>query len=214
MGLSNIPEIANGSVPLNGSVENLTQQALAQTADALFSSVFTRVVWAFVILLVGLVLGKIIEKITYRILSAFEINEATEKLFRIPIKLDALISGILGKASYIIAILLALNTLNLTGIALNTISTIVMILVIILVFLGLKDFVPNSFAGLILHAKRSFREGDYVCVDRVCGTVTEFGFLETVLKAKNGDIIHIPNVYFFSKKVKVENKQRKKSKLI
>ncbi len=213
MGLSDIPSVANGTLLGNGSVENITQQTLAQTANVLFSSVFTKIVWAFVILIISLVLGKIAEKFIQRLLAEFKINEATEKFIKIPVKLDELIAGIVSKVIYIIGIILALNALSLTGIILNTIAIVVMILVIILIFLGLKDFIPNSFAGLILHAKRSIHEGDYVCVDRICGTVRSFELLQTRLETKNGDMIYIPNVYFFSRKIKITYKEhRKKSK--
>ena len=210
MGLSNIPGIANGSVPINGSIENITQKALEQTAGVLFSSVFTRIVWAFVILLISLILGKIAEKALYRFLAEFDINAAAEKFLHMPMKLDALIAGLVGYVIYIFGIILALNTLSLTGIALNTIAIIVMILVIVLVFLGLKDFIPNSIAGLIMHAKRSFREGDFVSIGKISGTVRAFELLQTRIEAKNKDIIHIPNSFFFTQNIKVVYKQHRK----
>ncbi len=191
----------NDTVTTNTTVENVTQAALEHTADILFSSVFTRIVWAFVILILALVIGKIFERFCARILRELELNTAVQRISGFPIKMDEMIAGTLGKIIYIIGIVLALNQLGLTSVIFNAIAIGIMVLVIVLVILGIKDFFPNMIAGVLLSAKKLVRKGDYVCVEKTCGTITEITLLDTHIVTKGGDNVHIPNSYFLRQKV-------------
>lgn len=185
---------------------NLTNASIL-TSKSLVNSVITNAVWAFCILLLGLILGKIAENLLRRIFSELELNKFVEKTTNLEVKLDEIIAGSVGKILYFVAIVLALNQLGLTANILNIITITVMIIVIILVLLSMKDFVPNAIAGLRLHRMNTFSEGDELTVDRTTGIVRSHTLLETIIVTKTGDVIHIPNTHLFKNKFRVKHSE-------
>jgi len=94
---------------------------------------------------------------------------------------------------YFIAIIIALNQIGLTTTILYMISAAVLIIIVISIALGVKDFIPNILAGIHLHRKDIIKEGDKIKVKGTEGKVISVELTETKLKTKKGDIIIIPN---------------------
>jgi len=173
-------------------------------SNSFLNSFVTNAVWAFCILLLGLIIGKILENLLKKIFAELEINKFVEKTTNLEMKIDEIIATIASKICYFIAIVLALNQLGITAWVLNIITITVMVIVIILVLLSMKDFVPNAIAGLRLHKMNMFAQGDELTIDKTKGIVRSHTLLETTILTKSGDVIHIPNTYLFKSKFKVK----------
>ncbi len=89
---------------------------------------------------------------------------------------------------------MALSQLGLTTTVLHMISAAVIVIVIISIFLSIKDFVPNFMAGIFIHRKGFVNEGDKIRVKGVEGRIIHLNLVETRIKTKKGDVIYLPNV--------------------
>ena len=59
--------------------------------------------------------------------------------------------------------------------------------------LSLKDTLSNIAAGIMLLVLRPLKVGEYVCLGKDTGTVTEVGLFATTLKTSEGLYVYIPN---------------------
>ncbi len=174
----------------------------------ILSSVFNQLVVAVIIVLMGLVLGKILGKLTQKALHEIELNKIIKKAAGIRASVEEIISISVSYFIYFIFIIMALNQLGITTVVLHMISGAILIIIIISVLLSVKDFMPNMFAGLFIHQKRSIKEGDIIKVDNTQGKVVHINLVETKIETKQGDIIYIPNSLLTKKKVIKLKKKR------
>jgi len=176
--------------------------------NTLLPPIFTRSVVAIMILLLGFVLGRIIGKLTQKILHEIELNSIIKKATGIKVALEQVVAKVLTYFIYFIAIIWALNELGLTTTILTMISGAVLILILVSFLLIIKDFIPNAFAGFMIHRKRQLKPGDKIRTDGLQGKITRISLVETEIRTSKGDIIYIPNSLLTKKQIIV----RKKSK--
>lgn len=149
---------------------------------------------AIAIFISGLVLGKIISKIVRKVIYNIQINNIINKNAKKKIYLDKIISEIVKYLIYFFSAIMALSQLGIATTILNILSGALLIFILIVVFLSLKDFIPNITAGFFIYVKNYLQEGDKIKMQDIEGIITTFGFVETQIKTKQGDIIFIPNI--------------------
>ncbi|MCE4619637.1 MAG: mechanosensitive ion channel family protein, partial [Desulfurococcales archaeon] len=133
-----------------------------------------------VFLVIGIIIVRIIAKIT----------EKTLRRLEAPDIVVGLVSSLVKAVGYIIVILAVLPTIGIsTGAAGLGLSAI---LAFIIGF-GLQDTWANMAAGVWLAVIRPFDKGDYIEVAGYKGVVQGIGVLSTVLKTFDNAIITIPN---------------------
>jgi len=176
-----------------------------QTISALVKSVSSKMVVATIIVLVGFILGKVIGKIAKRALSEIELNRFARKVTKVNIAIEEIIGGFVSYAIYFIFIVMALRHIGLATDILNLLSGAVFLVIVVSILLGVKDIIPNIFAGIIIHKRGFLHEGDTIKVKDIEGKVTSIGLAEVMVEAKNGDIIRIPNAVITNTEV---NKQK------
>jgi len=71
------------------------------------------------------------------------------------------------------------------------------------VALSSTTFVGNAMAGLMLHAVRHIRAGDFIRVDEHFGRVSEQGILHTDIQTEDRNLTTLPNLYLVSNPVTV-----------
>jgi len=162
-------------------------------AMSFFSRYMTRLVVAVIIVLIGFIIGKIVGRLLQKILKEVELNNIIKKATHIKINLEEGFSLFATYFIYFIAIIMALSQLGLTTTVLNMISAAVIVVIIISIFLGIKDFVPNLISGIFIHRKGFVKEGDRIRVKDIEGKVIKINLVETRIKTKKGDVIYIPN---------------------
>ncbi len=160
--------------------------------NALFSGFLDKAVIALIIVLVGFIVGRLVGRLLWKVLHEIELDTILNKAgFTMP--LEHTISTLIAYLIYFIAIVMALNHLGLTAVALYIIVGGAVVLVIIATVLGIKDFIPNMIAGIFIYRKGLFKEGQTIIVKNVEGKVRRVSIVETELETKKGDLIYVPN---------------------
>ncbi len=181
----------------------------------LFSSFYYDILIAVIILLIGFILGKLLSKVIQKVMNSLEVDNITKKATRVEIGLEKAIGTFTKYFIYFIAIIMALNQLNITTTILQMFSAAILIIVIISIILAIKDFVPNTFAGFYLYRNKFIKEGETIRVKGIEGVVKHINLVETKLETREGDLVYIPNSALTKTeiiKVKPQVKKRKKKK--
>lgn len=175
------------------------------------SNYLTNLVVAVIIILLGFIMGKIVGRLLQKILSEIELNNIIKKATHIKINLEEIISSFITYFIYFISIVMALSQLGLTTTVLNMISGAVIVVIIISIFLGIKDFVPNLIAGIFIHRKGFVNEGDRIRVKGIEGKIVHINLVETRIKTKKGDLMYVPNTMLTRNEVVKLKKSQKSS---
>lgn len=63
---------------------------------------------------------------------------------------------------------------------------------------ALQDIASSIFSGMLVSVDKAFKNGDYVTINNISGTVEEIGFLTTKIINDEGKKVYIPNKLIFS----------------
>ncbi|MCK4522299.1 MAG: mechanosensitive ion channel [Nanoarchaeota archaeon] len=175
----------------------------------LSSSLFSRLILAIIIIFAGFVIGRVVGRLIKRILHEIELNSILKKATKLNIHIEEVTGNFVTYFIYFAAVIMALNQIGLTTTLLNMIMGAVIVIIIISIFLGLKDFVPNIMAGIFIHQKRFIKKGDTIKVQNIEGKIIYVNLVETRVKTKQGDIIYIPNSVLTKQEfVKIRKKKK------
>jgi len=161
--------------------------------DLIFKPIFSKLLISLIILLVGFIVGKILGRIVHKILKEVELNRIIKSATGIRFSAEELIGTFITYCIYFISVIMALNFIGVTTTVLNMISAAVIVIIIISIFLGIKDFIPNAIAGIVINQKNKIKEGSYVKVRDVKGKIISINLTETKIETKEKDTIYIPN---------------------
>jgi small-conductance mechanosensitive channel len=189
-------------------MENQPVENTIQFLKNIFEMVFTKFVVAIIILLIGFIIGKLLGKIIQRALHEIELNNLLQRATGIKISLEEIISSFITYFIYFITVIMALSQIGLTTTVLNMISAAIIVIIILSVFLGIKDFVPNMIAGIFIHQKRFINKGDRIKVKDIEGKIIHINLVETRIETKQKDIIYIPNSMLTKSEVTVIKKKK------
>lgn len=166
---------------------------------------YSKIIVALVLLLLGLIIGRLAGRMIYRVLSEIEINKIVKKTTGMSFRLDKFLGS---AASFVIIFIFGLwglEYLGLSSLVLNFIAGAFILILIVAIFLGIKDLIPNVIGGIYIHKKGLFEEGDKIKIDKVSGEVIQINLTETkILKKRilrSDDIIYVPNSMFIKPKV-------------
>jgi len=153
--------------------------------------IILRLAIALIIVAAGFIIGRIAGKITKKTILALEFKELLHKAGA-HIEPEVIGEHIVKYVIYVGAIIIALNELGITPVVLNIIFAGIIAVILIAIFLSMKDFVPNLISGIYILGFKKFEIGDTIKINNVKGVVTEITLLETILKSGNHQIM-IPN---------------------
>lgn len=155
-------------------MQNMLKQFTSFVADK-----FPLIIYALVILLVGLMLVKIIMRIVTAALNKSGINPSV-RLF-----LKSLVKVML----YFVLIIIVAGNLGI-----NTNSLIAVLGAAgLAVSLALKDSLSNLASGILLLVSHPFNVGEFVEISGSGGTVSEIGLIYTRLNTLDNSRLYIPN---------------------
>ena len=164
-------------------------------------NLINRLIITFIIILIGFIIGRLLSKFTRKILKELELNSLFKKATGMKLKIEQTIATSIKYLIYFITLIMALDQLGITGIVLYLLAGAVFIILIISIFLSIKDFIPNMISGLSLHKKGFIKKGDHIRVKDIEGKITYISLLETRVETKKGDIINIPNSHLTKNEV-------------
>jgi small conductance mechanosensitive channel len=166
---------------------------LAEIQSITQNSWLISTVLAITIFVAGLIIGKIAGKVVEKVMQNLQINDLISKNTPFTTKIDVISGTIVAYIIYFFSFIMALNQLGVTTTVLNILSGAILILILIVVFLGVKDFIPNMTAGLFLLSKGYLKVGDTIIINDIKGKITEINLVETKIITTEKDIMFIPN---------------------
>ncbi len=170
-----------------------------------FSGLFTKIMISAIFLIFGLVIGRLAGNFTKRILKEIELNKILKKTANINMEMEDLVGQVVSYIIYFFAVLMALSQLGITTTVLTVIAIGVVVIIVLTFILGVKDFIPNMIAGIMINKNKLFKEGDVIDVAGVKGKVIHLKLIETEIKSKN-DSIFIPNSTILKNRLKIVKK--------
>ncbi len=156
---------------------------------------FYTVIIGVIILLVGFGIGILAKKIILRLLREMELNRIMSKV-GITNNVERAVSSIISYVIYLITIVVFLRRLGIDSIVLYLILGGVLTLIILAFLVGLKDIIPNLIGWIYLQRHEKIKEGRFVEIREIAGTVEKIGYLETEIQTERGDILYVPNCLF------------------
>ena len=174
---------------------------LVDQTIALVTPLINKFVVAIVIIFIGFILGRLLGKFLEKLLHEFELNKLIKEATGFKISLAEILNLIVRYFVYFIFIVMALNQIGITTIVLNMITGAVFIIIILSIFLGIKDFIPNFIAGLAIHRKGFVKQGDKIKLNGMQGKIEQISLVQTSIKTAKGDLIFIPNSLLTKSKV-------------
>ena len=137
------------------------------------------VVYFFVALFIGIVLVKIILRITRSVLARSKMEKITQ-------------SFLLSLLKFVLYLLLILILAQIIGIPITGLVALISAAGLA-VSLALQDSLSNLANGIIIISSKPFHEGDYVQINGVEGTVKNIRMLTTALVTPDNKLIVLPN---------------------
>jgi small-conductance mechanosensitive channel len=181
--------------------------------DGLYSSVspwLNVFVVAVTILLIGFILGRIVESALRHAFSRLGFDDRMTKLWGVRRQYSRATRRTIVRIIYLITIVLALDYLAMLQAALILLILIVLLLLAVSLVLALLDIAPNLAARGQLLA-RGIRVGDDVAIADdfgiVEGLVQDISLIDTRIARKNGDVFFVPNAAFLRQAVVRKRKQ-------
>lgn len=193
--------MANNSLISNSDVSN---------AVSMINPIILNIINAVIILLIGFVFGKIIQKLSFRIFEMIELDKITRKNLKIR-NLSKIISRILGFIIYLIAIIIALNKLQIATTIVNTIIILLIVVMVVFVIFGVNDIFANFFAGVSFRMKKNISVGDEIKIKdqkrTIQGKIEKINLLDIRIDSGKEELVIIPNTLLYKS---IVTKTRKK----
>jgi small conductance mechanosensitive channel len=181
-------------------------QSVIGNVQLAFSRVYTNLAVAIIILLAGVILGRIVGRFIHKVLEEIELNRFLKKTTGIKFAVDEIIANLITFLIYFLAIVMALDQIGLASPLLKLVSIAIIVVIIVSILLGIRDFFPNILSGIFIAQRRFLNQGDKVKVGGIEGEIIEVNIVETRIRTRNGDIIYIPNSVLAKKEVVKLNK--------
>lgn len=158
------------------------------------------VIGAIVVLLIGLIIGLIVKKLLKKILHEIELDQIVKKLGK-AYDLEKRISNLASYLIYFLFFVWALRLLGITSVILYILGGVILLLLGATFLLGVKDFIPNLVAGIVIYRKNYWKKGKKIKINGMEGKIDKLGLLEMEIKTKKGDKIYVPNSLLIKSKV-------------
>jgi len=187
----------------------------ANLAVSIVSPIIFRIMIAILIFLLGFIIGKIIQKFILKLFEISDLDRVLKKLFRIRFNASKVVAAIALYLIYILAIIMALNSLGLTTTIVTTIVILLIIILVLFIIFGLNDVFANMFAGMLVRFRKNIKPGDYIRIKdkHIEGYVASINMLNVRIETLKEEVVLVPNMVLFkSEIIKPKKHPGKKSK--
>ncbi|MBI4158697.1 mechanosensitive ion channel [Candidatus Woesearchaeota archaeon] len=148
---------------------------------------------AVLIIFLGLIFGRFLGNLTKRVLKELEVNRLLKKHIFLELKAENVLGEVVKYASYITAVVIALNKIGVTGIVLYIILSLGVVITVGIVLFDVRDFSHNLIVGLFSKKRKNLKKDQEINISNVKGNIISVGITEIRVKTKNDDIIIIPS---------------------
>lgn len=176
--------------------ESLITNSDITEAVSIINPLVFNIINAVIILLIGFVFGKIIQKLSLRIFEMIELDKITKKRLKIK-NLSRILSSILSSIIYLIAIIIALNKLNLATTIINTIIILLIIIIVVFIVFGVNDIFANFFVGIFFKMRKNISVGEEIRIKgqkrTIQGKIEKINLLDIRIDSGKEELVIIPN---------------------
>ena len=168
---------------ISGAEDALTEYTGSQD----LSGALEKLIWAAVLVVVGLVVIKLLLRLLDRAMGRFDLDAGIRRLLRSGLRIVMLFVLILIVLSYLdISITSLVAVLSVVGLALS---------------LAVQNLLSNVAGGIQLLSTKPFAPGDFIEAGGVSGTVAEAGTFYTKLRTIDNKLIQVPNSEIAGEKI-------------
>ena len=153
------------------------------------SGILLKIIMAFIIFLLGLIIGKFAGMIITKLLYELQIDQILETI-GIKFFFSSAAGKLVSFVIYIIGIIVALNQLGLTKIVTIVLVVFFSIILIAVVLLGTLDIIKNLFLGLYLRKK--FLGKRTIKTKILSGKILDVGYTKIKVQTKDEEVLVVP----------------------
>ena len=165
-------------------------QELSVQANIITQTITTYIVTPLLIFFAALVIGKLAGNLLRSALNSVQLDAHAHKITNQPIPAVEIIAGIVAGTIYAIGVVWALRVATILDESLYVVAGVLAILAILAAALGLRDFLPNYFAGR--RARKYLKEGDLLNTHEVEGKIKTLGVLSVQIITSEQEKIAVP----------------------
>lgn len=147
---------------------------------------------ALIILLSGIIIGKIVGKIVYVALNKIQLDDLAN-FAGINLSLEKTFSNFISYVIDFIFIVLAISQLGITTTIINYIVIVLLIIIGISILFVIKYALTNFSSFYVISKNKMFEIGDEIEIKNIKGKIEKITLTETIVKTENEDIVYIPN---------------------
>ncbi|UCD04478.1 MAG: mechanosensitive ion channel [Candidatus Woesearchaeota archaeon] len=143
-----------------------------------------RITEPIIIILAGLIIGRILGKVTKKLLFDFK--------FKSKVKIHRIGENVVKYIIYILAVIFAIRNLGIEDTVLSIIIVFGVSIFLLLLSLNLLDFIFNFTS--YFYVKKTFKKGDKIELEKISGVIKKISLTRTEIKLKD-DILIVPNFF-------------------
>ena len=152
-----------------------------------------QIVIAIAILLLGIVIGRFLSKLIYKVLLYINLSKILKDSIKLRLPIEEIISYLVKYSIYFISLVISLNQVGISEIVQQTILVLILLMIASILFFAIRDFMPNFLGGLSIHSERLLKVGDSVNIMGIEGTIQQIDMLHIKIINKDKEIFIIPN---------------------
>jgi len=175
----------------------------ANNALSILNPLVLKIVIAILIFFMGFVVGKILQRLIIKFFQISDLDKFFKKKTGIKLAPSLILSSIVSYFVYIVAIVMALNRLEIATTIITTIVIILIIVLILFVIFGMNDVFANLTSGVMIRFRGNIKPGDYIRIKdkRIEGYVISMNTLNIRIETKKDETVFIPNMVLFKSEI-------------
>ena len=152
------------------------------------NDILVKIIIFIIIILLGLVVSKVVSNLIRKLIKEFEITKILKKT-DINFNPNNFIPDLCKYLILLRTIIIALNSVGITSLALRIISVILILVIIAYILISIKDLMPNIYHSFKI--KKKYKLGDKIKNKNIEGKILYMNLVELQIKTKD-KIIYIP----------------------
>lgn len=175
----------------------------ANVALGIVNPLLLKIIIALLVFLIGFVIGKIVQKIILRLFVMSDFDRLFKKKTGFKFSLSVIASKVVSYFIYVVAIVMALNRLELATTIITTVVILIVIILVLFVIFGLNDIFANLTAGFMIRIRGIIKPGDYIRLKdkRIEGYIVSMNAQNIRIETKKDEIVFIPNMVLFKSEI-------------
>ena len=164
---------------------------MIEQISSFFNNFFFKLLSTIIILLIGMVIGKIFGRFVRKALSEIETNKVM-KIIGLRLNLEKLLANLTSIIVYLYSFYLAISQFGITNLLVYSIGIIILLIISISFLLSIREFVPNMVEGFIVRKKLNIKVGKEFKHNNILGKIEKITIKDIRIKTSENELIFVP----------------------